>query len=312
MAWLHDLRGRRFALGKRAVESLIDPRRRAILIAEIMKMNSTLHVQMTGLGRTTANPETLTTAADAALWRSAVEVLRERVYVTPTGAVRVSVDWRSFLDRDEDDDLVADDLIAIEVNVADERQKADPRDAVSFVELFFHDVFLLLNLAVPGSFGGAIVILAGGEHRASEVALSARLFEYAWATASRNGKPSIEPLPLADVVRWYDALQMGTQQLAATDVTKALFLLLHLARAEENESTSVLLLGQALEALSEAAPRFFEVRDAIAHGTAPVLHPMADDALDDRVDDASIELVNAADLAASVVVSAIQERVRLA
>jgi hypothetical protein len=272
-----------------------------------MKMNTILHVQITGLGRTTANLETLTTAADAALWRSAVEVLRERGYVTPTGVVRVSVDWNPFVDRDDDDDLVA-----LDVSVADEREKAEPRDAVSFVELFFHDVFLLLNLAVPGSFGGDLVILADGEHRASEVALSARLFEYAWATATRNGGPPIEPLPLADVVRWYDALQMGTQQLATTDVTKALFLLLNLARAEENESASVLRLGQALEALSEAAPRFFELRDAIVHGTAPVLHPMADDALDDRVDDASIELVNAADLAASVVVSAIQKRVRLA
>ena len=273
-------------------------------------MNTTLHVQITGLGRTTANLETLTTAADAALWRSAAEELRERAYVTATGAVRVSVDWNPFADRDDDDDLVPDVLVAIEVNVADERENADPRDAVSFVELFFHDVFLLLNLAVPGSFGGAIVILADGEHRASEVELSARVFEYAWATATRNGGPSIEPLPLADVVRWYDALQMGTQQLATTDVTKALFILLHLARAEENESASVLRLGQALEALSAAPPRFFELRDAIVHGTAPVLHPMADDALDDRVDDASIELVNAADLAASIVVSAIQERVR--
>jgi len=268
-------------------------------------MNSTLHVQITGLGRTIANLETLTNAADAALWRSASEVLRERAYVTATGAVRVSVDWSPFVDRD-------DDLVALDVHIADEREKGDSRDAASFVELFFHDLFLLLNLAVPGSFGGVIVILADGEHRASEVTLSARVFEYAWATATRNGGPSIAPLPLADVIRWYDALQMGTQQIATTDVTKALFVLLQLARAEENESTSVLLLGQALEALSEGAPQFFELRDAIVHGTAPVLHPMADDALDDRVDDASIELVNAADLAASIVVNAIQARVRLA
>ena len=57
-------------------------------------MNTTLHVQITGLGRTTANPETLTTAADAELWRDAVVILRERMYVTTTGAVRVNADWR--------------------------------------------------------------------------------------------------------------------------------------------------------------------------------------------------------------------------
>jgi hypothetical protein len=277
-------------------------------------MNTTLHVQITGLGRTTANLESLTTTADEALWRSAAEALRERVYATATGTVRVSIDWRPLLEREDEA------LVALEVQVADEREKGDPRDVVSFVELFFHDAFLLLNLAVPGSFGGVIVTLADGWHHASEVALSARLFEYAWATASRNGWPSIEPLPLADVVRWYDALETGTQQLATASVNKALFVLLHLARAAENESLSVLRFGQALEALfggppslevpNDALSRFFELRDAIVHGTAPVLHPMADDALDDRIDDASIELVNAADLASSIIVGAIHERIR--
>jgi hypothetical protein len=267
-------------------------------------MNTTLHVQITGLGRTIANLESLTAAADAALWREAPELLRERVYVTATGAVRVRADWSAFAESADDE------TIALEVEVIDEREM---RDAGYFAELYFHDAFLLLNLAVPGSFGGVIAMLADGR---SELALSARLFEYAWATATRNGRPRIGPLPLADVVRWYDALQIGTQQIATTDAAKALFLLLHLSRGEENESASVIGLGQALEALgengqrAEGLPRFFELRDAIVHGTAPVLHPMADDALDDRVDDASIELVNAADFASSIVVSALHDRVR--
>ncbi|MDP9194677.1 MAG: hypothetical protein M3P06_23515 [Acidobacteriota bacterium] len=288
-------------------------------------MKATLHVQISGLGRTTANSESLTTAADAALWRDAAALLRERAYVTATGAVRVRAGWNSFLDRDDDDRS-----IALDVEVVDERERPEPRDAGSFVELYFHDAFLLLNLAVPGSFGGDIATLADGHHRASEVALSARLFEYAWATASLNGWPAIEPLPLADVVRWYDALQIGTQQVATANVAKALFLLLHLSRAEENESASMLRLGQALEALfegpalqapiaallgdwdklAEVMPRFLDLRDAIVHGTAPVLHPMADDALDDRVDDASIDLVNAADFASSIVVGALQAFMR--
>lgn len=267
-----------------------------------MKTN-TLHVQLTGLARTTANLESITTAADMAVWRSASEVLRERTYATEDGMVRVQVDWDPLVTRDHADE----GPVQFEVQVIDERVDPDARDADSFAALFFHDAFLMLNLAVPGSFGGAIAILSGG----SDVALSARLFEYAWAASSRNGSPSIEPLPLADVVSWYDALQLGTQQLAADGVAKALFLLLHLARREEDESTSVVRLGQALEALEIGAPtHFFELRDAIVHGVAPVLHPLADDALDDRVDDESLELVNASDFAASVVVGALQGLVR--
>lgn len=264
---------------------------------------NTLHVQLTGLARTTANLESITTAADLAVWRSAAEVLRERSYATDEGTVRVQVDWTPLVMRDHADESP----VQFEVQVIDERVHADARDAESFAALFFHDAFLMMNLAVPGSFGGAIAILAGG----SEVALSARLFEYAWAASSRNGSPSIEPVPLADVVAWYDALQLGTQQVASDGVAKALFILLHLARREEDESTSVVRLGQALEALETgAAPHFFELRDAIVHGVAPVLHPLADDALDDRVDDESLELVNASDFAGSVVVGALQAMVR--
>lgn len=268
----------------------------------------TLHVQLTGLARTTANLESITTAADAAVWRSAAEVLRERTYATEGGVVSVRVDL---------DPLVMQDpaeisSVQLEVQVVDERVKRDARDAASFVALFFHEAFLLLNLAVPGSFGGTIAILAGG---ASELTLSARLFEYAWATAARNGTPAIEPLPLPDVVAWYDALQLGTQQVATTDAGKALFLVLQLARHDEDESASVVHLAQALEALGvveggEPLARLFALRDAIVHGTAPVLHPLADDSLDNRFEDESLALVNASDYAASMLVSALQARVR--
>jgi hypothetical protein len=278
-----------------------------MLSAEITTMTTTLHVQLTGLARTTANLESITTAADLAVWRSAAELLRERTYATENGVVRVRVDWDPQVMRELSEERVAQ----FEVQVDDERVNADAADAGSFVSLFFHDAFLLLNLAVPGSFGGVLTAL--GEYRSSEVTFSARMFEYAWATASQHGAPLIEPLPLRDVLAWYDALQIGTQQVATADVVKALFLLLHLARVDEDETLAILRLGQALEALqvrNEAVSKFFELRDAVAHGIAPVLHPLADDSLDPRVDDESLALVNASDFAASVIVGALQARIR--
>jgi hypothetical protein len=270
---------------------------------------TTLHAQITGLARTTANPETDTTAADAALWRSAARLLRERTYGTAEGDVRVRIDWTPLVDRDEPG--LDDDSIPLEMQFVDERGKPDLRDASSFVDLFFHDVFLMLNLAVPGSFGGVVATLAEGDYRGSEITLNAHVFEYAWATSARRGSPKIEPLPLAEVIVWYDALQLGTQQVATTNVTKALFVLLHLARKEEDEAIAVLRLGQALEALGvSATSQFATLRDSIVHGTGPVLHPMADSALDATADDASFELVDASDLAASVLVSALQKHVR--
>ncbi|HEX7150206.1 MAG TPA: hypothetical protein VF618_01875 [Thermoanaerobaculia bacterium] len=216
-------------------------------------------------------------------------VVRERVY----GGVRVGAEWPDELATPE-----------IRVSVAVDGD-VDRRDAPGYAELFFHDAFLLLNLASPGSFGGTISI-AGSELRVRELTFSARLFEYA---------SGLQRLALEDVEAWYDGLRLGTQQVASNGVDAALFQLLHLARGEEDEEQTILRLATAAEALvgrTKSLRRLFALRDLIAQGRAPVFHPMHDDALDARVEDATKELVEVADLAAGVVIGALQERVRTA
>jgi hypothetical protein len=179
----------------------------------------------------------------------------------------------------------------------------DRRDAPAYVELFFHDVFLLLNLAAPGSFGGTVSI-TGGELRVRELSFSPRVFAYAEV---------FERVPLETVVAWYDGLQLGTRQVAENGVATALFQLLHLARGEENEETSILRLASAAEALvgkPESLRRLFALRDEIATGRAPVFHPMHDDALDPRVEDATREWIEVADAAAGAVIAALQNAAR--
>lgn len=215
------------------------------------------------------------------------EVVRERVY----GNVRVNAEW-------PEDRSTPEIRVALEV-IGD----VDRRDAPAYVELFFHDVFLLLNLARPGSFGGTISI-TGGELCVHELTLSPRVFEYA---------KGLQRLPLDQVVAWYDGLRLGTQQVAADGVTTALFHLLHLARGAENEEQSILRLAGAAEALvgrERSLGRLFELRDEIAGGRAPVFHPMQDDALDPSVEDATAEWLDVADDAAGVVLGALQQRVR--
>ncbi|HKR66959.1 MAG TPA: hypothetical protein VJZ00_24745 [Thermoanaerobaculia bacterium] len=211
------------------------------------------------------------------------EVVRERVY----GNVQVTATWPDVLTTREL-------RVAIEVN-----GDVDRRDAPAYVELFFHDVFLLLNLASPGSFAGTISI-TGGEFRVRELTFDARCFASA---------PS---LPLANVVARYDSLRLGTRQIAGTPETIALFELLHLARTAEDEETSIVRLSRAAEALlgrPESLRRLFELRDEIARGRTVVFHPMQDDALDPRVEDATRKWIEVADAAAAAVVGALRARV---
>jgi hypothetical protein len=216
-----------------------------------------------------------------------VDVVRERLY----GNVRVTADWPN-------------DLATPEIRIAMiVRGDVDRRDAPAYVELFFHDVFLLLNLAAPGSFGGTISI-TGGELRVRELTFSARVFERA---------SSRERLAITKVEAWYDRLSIGTQQVASSGAAKVLFRLLQLARREEDDEESILRLASAAEELMEkprSLRRLFELREEIARSRVPVFHPMHDDALDPRVEDAMQEWVEVADAAAAVVIGALRERIR--
>src|SRR4051812_6167906 len=80
---------------------------------------------------------------------------RERTY----GSFCVQADWTPLAS--------ADDIVRIDLRVIDERGDVEPRDVPAFVELFFHDVFLLFNIAVAGSFGGVITV-TGGEFRVND------------------------------------------------------------------------------------------------------------------------------------------------
>lgn len=215
------------------------------------------------------------------------EVVRERAY----GEVRVIAKWPHELAQPEV-------RVALEV-----MGELEPRDAPAYVELFFHDIYLLLNLASPGSFGGTISI-SGGELQVRELSFDPRAFVYA---------APLGTLPLGDVIRWYDRLEFGTQQLATGGVTIALVQLLHLAREPEREEESIQRLAVAAEQLSLAAPqRLLELRDEIARGRAPVIHPMHDDALDTRVEDVTAEWIDVAEAAAHLVIGALQQKVKSA
>lgn len=242
-------------------------------------------VEITRSGRRAADQAALAAAADRDVWHSAAEVLGERVYPTEAGAVRLRVEWPPYGEEP---------VVRLRVGVSDEREQQDARDLPAFLEVFFHEAFLLFNIAAPGSFGG-VVAVSGGEYRVHEIALDARLFETAWVAAARDGGPVI--LPLAGVVAWYDSLGIGTRQIATDVVPRMLFHLLHLARGSEDEMMTIVRLADG-----------HPLREALIRGTAPVVHPMHDETLDAKVEE--IDWTEDADVAASAAVAELQARAR--
>jgi hypothetical protein len=198
--------------------------------------------------------------------------LPERVYATPAGAVRVLADWTP-LASDED-------IVRIDVRVIEEG--LDARDLPAFVELFFHDAFLLFNIATPGSFGGEITV-TGGEFRVNDLSFDPSPFACVTST-----------MPLAEVAAWYPA---ATQQIASTPMQTVLFHLLHIGRGGHDEGMIRVRLNECLKALGIDEPL-----PEIA-----IVHPMHDETLDERVDDSATAIL---DRAMNRVLIAIQDAAR--
>jgi hypothetical protein len=194
-----------------------------------------------------------TRAANAAeFFRGAAAVLRDRAY----DDILVQADWTP---------LASDaDVVRMEITVIGQLA---PRDAPAYVELFFHDAFLLFNIALPGSFGGAITV-TGGEFSVNDLSFDAAPFAC-----------DASSMPLADAVAWY---RSGTNQIASTPMQTVLFHLLHIGRGGHDEWMQRARLNECLKALG--------IDESIEE--IPVLHPMHDESIDANLDDSVTDIVD--------------------
>jgi hypothetical protein len=258
-----------------------------MLVAEIMTMN---HVTFTAeIARSSRVTADIDARHDELLWRSAADVLAHREYGTDAGAVLVQTDWRPMQSSDE--------IVQTVITLTSEPARAHARDLPSVVERYFHDAFLLLNIAVPGVFGG-VIATSGGEFRVEELTFDASLFEYAWVSAMRSSTPQAAPLDLGEVRAWYDALGIGTREVAESAIEKVLYHCLHMARSTDEWARRV-RLTLCLEALEIAND---DLRSVLDTRNAPVLHPAHE--LDES------EVTIATDQAMALVLSRIQADVR--
>jgi len=200
-------------------------------------------------------------------FHEAAPALRDRAY----GDILVQADWAPLASEE--------DVVRIDVAVIGDVAESD---APAYVELYFHDAFLLFNIALPGSFGGAITV-TGGEFRVNDLSFDAAPFAC--------GAPS---MPIAEVVAWRRA---ETNQIASTPMQTVLFHLLHIGRGDHDEWMQRARLNECLKALGIDEPL----------DRLPVIHPMHDETLDERVDDSATDVVDRAMLR---VLTAVQDAAR--
>jgi len=186
---------------------------------------------------------------------------------------------------------------------------------VFFVEKYIYDIFIIANLALPGSCEFLNVRFPNERGLPSDpYGLTSYNFEEALYDHYDNKSTSIQILPLELVSHWYESLELGVRQKAESPIEKAIFSLLHVCKSEVDE-TSIIWIFHSLEAIygtrvgegfsniidrmgtllelngkQKAAAKkklrsMYDFRSSLVHGGYQVHHPLRHEVIDKRLND---------------------------
>lgn len=294
-------------------------------------------------------------------WHKAPEALRHREYEHNGCTIRVDISWQRLANRirsfneawrpmsagglppsNSARQRVSRPLkIPAKVTVSGENDTSSYRWYPSFfVETFVHEVFLLANLAVPGSANFYSLSISRHEDRSpSEVRLSQYAFECAWVDSLDGKWPNVQALPREDVCEWFKGLDIGYKQRAGTGIEKALYVLLHMANGEtridsvawifhglealvstrvgESVSGMVRRLGVVLDLdtrtqkiLNQRLRKLYDLRSSFVHGGYAVPHPINSEVIDRSLDDHMRDFYDLIQFGAALLITTIQALIK--
>jgi hypothetical protein len=294
-------------------------------------------------------------------WRKTPEMLRRREYVHKGCSIRVDVNWQRLANRIRSIDEVYGSVstgglapnssalrrvmrplkIPAKVTICGENDISSYQwYPTFFVEAYLHEVFLVANLAVPGSANFYSLTVTGqDEHLPAEVRLTQFAFENAWIDSLDGKWPTLQALPGEDVCEWFKALDIGYKQRAETGIEKALYVLLHLAKGDaridsitwifhglealvstrvgESVSGMVRRLGVVLELdareqklLNQRLRKLYDLRSSFVHGGYAVPHPVNSEVIDRSLDGHMSDLYELTQFGAALLIATLQSLIK--
>lgn len=186
------------------------------------------------------------------------------------------------------------------IDVVEVSGRGDMRMPMQLLGRFLQQIFLAMNLSVPGSanfYASRYTEQADNDYPPPD--LSSSILEGAYAKACERGWPCFRPVTVRQSWNWLQEAMSYDLDVARAPVDRALFAVLHVCEPQEVDAENILRVAQAFEALfaggresigsvlhqrMEAvlgAPmshkrwfnKFYDLRSRIAHGDVPVLRP---------------------------------------
>jgi len=313
----------------------------------------------------TADPASLISRPK--VWEEACNLLSEVRYPLEKGEAKVDVNWDSIADNAIATSLLnaalyervlpADVIFKHLGDLTPEQRRPRVNCTVSLfgvekseesqfhtashvVELFLYDLFLLLNLAAPGSCNLAGNFKSSRDDLSTNVKLSGYFLELAWVRALQFSWPSIHAIPLTEVIHWKNSLNIGTRQIAKSRTERAMFALLHVCKNDSYDPTTLLWLSHSLESLFDTRVTlvgeslksriisvlnvpadkqkhvrkqcgdFYDTRSDFVHGRLEIAHPLENDILDPHVDEYRDRLATAIGFGVSVCLATLQLQIQ--
>lgn len=289
-------------------------------------------------------------------WKTASTLLSKRTFTNAEGQIIVEADWSPFVRRLRHTlavDRRAQEKGTVEgLNSALKQYRTAPvripiiaswrhrnaLDEVRYqyaVQSYLYDVFLIMNLAAPGSCSLDSTIIRASGKSPITFSLPRYSFERLYLTDAEDVWPRVGWIPLDAVCGWFFSVRDGHSQVPRNDMEKVLFGLLHVV-TNGISPAAIVWLFNSLERLFDAKPgvNFSQLRDRISnllslhgngaaafrknlstmyglrsafvHGGLDVIHPMHSDWLDGEVLEQYGRLADSCTFGLSVLLASLQ------
>lgn len=280
-------------------------------------------------------------------WKDAKEFIAERKsHYFDSEEIKTKADFDEMMEkmneyiRRKEVGLIRESLeIELSVYNSDNDRFTD----LGYVINVLYQIFLAMNLAVPGScdfYSAAVSPLSsdGNDPRKEELLLlTGSVFEGAAELGEKWNWPILQDLPIQKVLGWIQQIGLPESHFAHFTTERAIYGLLHVCNQTDISPSEVVWLAQALETLfdtpqagiskvlreriflvlgepsenskkiKKAINAFYDYRSRYVHGEIPIPNPMSLRLSDSSLDDFINELMEHVDLAILLVVAALQK-----
>lgn len=231
------------------------------------------------------------------------------------------------------------EIITLSCCVTFENENLSENIILQYIEQVIIQIFLTMNLSMPGSFNCYSLELAT-KSSLQIYKFSSSELDAACTDSLTNGWPNIELLNLKQVWDWVQKLKLGSRQIANSRIERALFSILHFCREDQVTPNQLIWVSLALETLYDTPKGqinkillerislfleipeqnrntykkrirdFYELRSRFVHGDLDIDNPLANTVLDKNIWEYGRVLIDSYNFGISIVIATIQKMIK--